>query len=144
MNTSIRSVMSWLKQVQDNVGKSNAGVYTSSNSRGALSYATTCTHTKHLALEMVKGDVQNQNTKKHEHWGREELVAIVKRASWESAFERETKKNMSQGLLSAERREGRGNWSQGFGVALHKREERVGGIDLRVLKWPRTGEWILS
>jgi hypothetical protein len=29
------------------------------NSRGALSYATTCTQMKHLALKMVKGDVQN-------------------------------------------------------------------------------------
>lgn len=37
------------------------------NSRGALSYATTYTCTKHLALEMVKGNVHNQNTKKHGH-----------------------------------------------------------------------------
>jgi hypothetical protein len=37
------------------------------NSKGALNYATICTCTKHLALEMVKGDVQNRNTKKHEH-----------------------------------------------------------------------------
>ncbi len=37
------------------------------NSRGALSYFTTYTRMKHLALEMVKGDLQNQNTKKHEH-----------------------------------------------------------------------------
>jgi hypothetical protein len=29
------------------------------NSRGALSYATTCTCMKHLSLKMVKGDAQN-------------------------------------------------------------------------------------
>ncbi len=44
------------------------GVYTSSQTQEVpLSYATTCTRMKHLALEMVKGDVCNQNTKKHGH-----------------------------------------------------------------------------
>ncbi len=40
------------------------------NSRGALNYATTYTRTKHLALEMVESNIQNRNTKKHEHWRR--------------------------------------------------------------------------
>ncbi len=36
-----------------------------------LEYATTCTSTKHLSLEMVKGDVWKRNTKKHVHWRRQ-------------------------------------------------------------------------
>jgi len=37
------------------------------------------------------------------------------------AYERKTRKNRSQGLLSVGRGEGRGNWFQRFGVALHMR-----------------------
>jgi hypothetical protein len=48
--------MTLLEQVQNSVGKLSIGVYTNLQTQGALSYATTYTRTKHLALEMVKGD----------------------------------------------------------------------------------------
>ncbi len=75
---------------------------------------------------MVKGDVQNRKKQKEAQAlkDKKELAAIVRGASWKSAFElvSEKRENVSQeGLLSVERGEGKGNWFHGFGVVLHKR-----------------------
>jgi hypothetical protein len=85
-------------------------LYEFTNSRGALSYATTYTCTKHLALEIVKGNVQSQNTRTLKE--KEELATIVGGALRKNASKGVIGKqeSESEGLLNVERGEGRGNW----------------------------------